>query len=509
MKDVKEYNVQDAPLAEFRAAKAEPLVFELSVPGRAAFPLPDLDVPEKDIADVLPSRSLRKEPPDLPEMAEVNVVRHFIRLSQRNHGVDTGFYPLGSCTMKYNPKVNENVARLPGFAALHPYAPEETVQGALELMYKLEWYLCEITGMDRFTFQPAAGAHGELCGMMIIRAFHEKQGRRRGKVIVPDSAHGTNPATAAMLGYRVVQVRSDARGGVDLAALEKVLDDDVAALMLTNPNTLGLFDENIHVIAEMVHDAGGLLYYDGANMNAITGIVRPGDMGFDVVHLNLHKTFAAPHGGGGPGSGPVGVKEFLADFLPVPAVEFDGERYRLDYDRPLSIGRVKSFYGNFGVMVKAYAYIRALGAGGLRRAAEHAVLNANYVMRRLQPYYDLPYDRHCKHEFVLSGKRQKARQGVRTLDIAKRLLDYGYHPPTIYFPLIVEEAIMIEPTETENLETLEQFVQAMIKIAEEAETNPEKVKGAPLTTPVGRLDEARAARQPDLRYRSSGSGPQK
>lgn len=481
----------------------EPLIFELSSPGRRAWSLPELDVPEARVEELIPASQTRTEPARLPEIGEIDVVRHFTQLSRRNHGVDSGFYPLGSCTMKYNPKVNEDIVRLPGFANLHPLQPEEISQGALQLLHEMEQYLTEITGMDRMTLQPAAGAHGEFTGLAIIRAYHEARGEgHRKKVIVPDSAHGTNPATAAMLGYEVVSVISDERGGVDVEALKAAMDGNVAALMLTNPNTLGLFDENIHVIAKIVHDAGGLLYYDGANLNAIMGYARPGDMGFDVVHLNLHKTFSTPHGGGGPGSGPVGVKKALAPFLPVPTVEYDGEKYYLNYDLPQSIGKVKAFYGNFGVIVKAYAYIRALGAEGLKQASEYAVLNANYLLARLKGHFDLPYDRYCKHEFVITSKRQKAKTGVRTLDMAKALLDYGYHPPTVYFPLIVEEAIMIEPTETESRQTLDQFAAAMIEIGRLAESEPEKVKGAPYLTVVGRLDEATAARKPNLRYRA-------
>ena len=479
----------------------EPLIFEKSVPGRRGYSLPKLDVPSQDVAALLPANQIRRKEPELPEVSEVEVVRHYTRLSQLNHGVDIGLYPLGSCTMKYNPKINEDVARLPGFAHIHPYQPEEISQGALQLMYEMEQYLAEIAGMDRVTLQPAAGAHGEFTGIMIIRAYHEHRGAKKTKVIVPDSAHGTNPATASMCGYQVVEVKSDERGGVDLEELKKVLDDQVAALMLTNPNTLGLFDENIHRIAQMVHEAGGLLYYDGANANATLGIARPGDMGFDVVHFNLHKTFGTPHGGGGPGSGPVGVKKDLIPFLPVPVVEFDGQKYWLNYDLPLSIGKVRSFYGNFGVVVKAYAYIRAHGGEGLRQVSEDAVLNANYVMRRLQKYYELPYDRTCKHEFVITSRWQKAKTGVKTLDIAKRLLDYGFHPPTIYFPLIVEEVLMIEPTETESRQTLDHFIEVMIQIAKEAEEDPEKVKTAPHTTVVGRLDETLAARKPNLRWK--------
>ncbi|HHY32134.1 MAG TPA: aminomethyl-transferring glycine dehydrogenase subunit GcvPB [Firmicutes bacterium] len=479
-----------------------PLIFERSEAGRKAYSLPPCDVPRKDVTELLPGWALRKTPPALPEVSEVDLVRHYTKLSQRNHGVDVGFYPLGSCTMKYNPKVNEDAAALPGFTNLHPYEPEDLVQGALELMYELGRYLCEIGGMDEITLQPAAGAHGELTGLMIIRAYHESRGdgAKRTKVIVPDSAHGTNPASAAFCGYKVVEVKSDARGGVDLDSLRAVMSDEVAALMLTNPNTLGLFDENIVEIANIVHEAGGLLYYDGANMNAIMGIARPGDMGFDVLHFNLHKTFSTPHGGGGPGSGPVAVKKALAPFLPVPVVDKKDGRFVLDYDRPQSIGKVKAFYGNFNVMVKAYAYIRALGARGLREASENAVLNANYLMRKLAPYYHLPYDRHCKHEFVLSAAHQLAC-GVHTADIAKMLLDYGFHAPTVYFPLIVREAIMVEPTETESKGTLDAFAAAMVEIARLAETNPEVLHSAPHKMVVGRLDDVTAARRPVLRWR--------
>ncbi|MGE5584479.1 MAG: aminomethyl-transferring glycine dehydrogenase subunit GcvPB [Bacillota bacterium] len=481
-----------------------PLIFERSEAGRRAYSLPDCDVPRKDATELLPGWALRKRAADLPEVSEVDLVRHYTKLSQRNHGVDVGFYPLGSCTMKYNPKVNEDAAALPGFNALHPYQPEELVQGALELMYELGRYLCEIGGMDEATLQPAAGAHGELTGLMIIKAYHESRGdgAKRTKVIVPDSAHGTNPASAAFCGYKVVEVKSDGRGGVDLDSLRAAMSDEVAALMLTNPNTLGLFDENIVEIAKIVHDAGGLLYYDGANMNAIMGIARPGDMGFDVLHFNLHKTFSTPHGGGGPGSGPVAVKKALAPFLPVPVVEKKDGKFVLDYARPQSIGKVKAFYGNFNVMVKAYAYIRALGAKGLREASENAVLNANYLMRKLAPYYHLPYDRHCKHEFVLSGEYGLA-SGVHTGDIAKMLLDYGFHAPTVYFPLIVKEAIMVEPTETESRDTLDAFVDAMIGIAQLAEKDPEALHTAPHKMVVGRLDDVTAARRPVLRWRSN------
>lgn len=480
--------------------KDKALIFEISVEGRKAISLPKCDVPESNINELIPSRFLRDEAPDLPEVSEVDAVRHFTRLSQMNYGVDSGFYPLGSCTMKYNPKIDEDAARMNGFSKVHPYQQEETVQGCLELLYKTGNMLAEITGMERVSLQPAAGAHGEMTGLMIIKAYHENRGDfKRHKMIVPDSAHGTNPASASMAGFDVVEVKSDERGGVDIKALKDLMNDEVAGLMLTNPNTLGLFDENIEAIANIVHSAGGLLYYDGANANAIVGISRPGDMGFDVVHLNLHKTFSTPHGGGGPGSGPVGVKKDLVPFLPKPTVEYNGEAYYLDYNRPLSIGKVKSFYGNFGVAVKAYAYICSQGSDGLKRVAESAVLNANYIMHKLKEYYNLPFERTCMHEVVFSGQRQKD-MGVSTLDIAKRLLDFGYHPPTIYFPLIVKEAFMIEPTETESKETLDEFIDAMIQIAEEVRNEPEKVKEAPHNTIISRLDEAKAAREPKLKY---------
>lgn len=480
-----------------------PLIFEVSSPGRIGYSLPEMDVPEIDISELLPEGYLREEKAELPEVSELDIMRHYTALSKRNHGVDSGFYPLGSCTMKYNPKINENVARFNGFAHIHPLQDESSVQGALELMYDLQQHLIEITGMDEVTLQPAAGAHGEWTGLMMIRAFHEANGDSgRTKVIVPDSAHGTNPASATVAGFDTITVKSNEQGLVDLDDLRRVVGSDTAALMLTNPNTLGLFEENIVEMAEIVHGAGGKLYYDGANLNAVLSKARPGDMGFDVVHLNLHKTFTGPHGGGGPGSGPVGVKNDLIPFLPKPIVTKRGESYLFDYDRPQSIGRVKPFYGNFGINVRAYTYIRSMGPDGLKAVTENAVLNANYMMRRLAEYYDLPFDKHCKHEFVLSGKRQK-KLGVRTLDIAKRLLDFGYHPPTIYFPLNVEECIMVEPTETESKETLDQFIDAMIQIAKEAEENPEIVQEAPHTTVIGRVDEATAARKPILRYQKA------
>ncbi|MBH0168575.1 MULTISPECIES: aminomethyl-transferring glycine dehydrogenase subunit GcvPB [Fictibacillus] len=476
------------------------LIFELSKPGRVGYSIPELDVPEINVESIIPSDYLRTEEADLPEVSELQIVRHYTALSNRNHGVDSGFYPLGSCTMKYNPKINEDVARFPGFAHIHPLQDEETVQGAMEMMYRLQTSLAEITGMDEVTLQPAAGAHGEWTGLMMIRAYHEANGDfNRTKVIVPDSAHGTNPASATVAGFESITVKSDERGLVDLEDLKRVVDQDVAALMLTNPNTLGLFEEHILEMAKIVHEAGGKLYYDGANANAILGFARPGDMGFDVVHLNLHKTFTGPHGGGGPGSGPVGVKADLIPFLPKPVLVKEDDLYKFEYDRPQSIGRVKPFYGNFGINVRAFTYIMTMGPDGLNQVSENAVLNANYMMRRLEPHFDLPFTQHCKHEFVLSGRRQK-KLGVRTLDIAKRLLDFGYHPPTIYFPLSVEEAIMIEPTETESKETLDEFIEKMIQISKEAEETPELVQEAPHTTVVKRLDEATAARKPILKY---------
>jgi len=479
----------------------QPLIFENSTPGRIGYSLPEMDIDTVELSELLPDEYIRENTPDLPEVSELDIMRHYTALSKRNHGLDSGFYPLGSCTMKYNPKINENVARFSGFAHIHPLQEASSVQGALELMYDLQQHLKEITGMDEVTLQPAAGAHGEWTGLMLIRAYHESNGdSNRTKVIVPDSAHGTNPASATVAGFETVTVKSNENGLVDIEDLKRVVGPDTAALMLTNPNTLGLFEENIVEMAEIVHNAGGKLYYDGANLNAVLSKARPGDMGFDVVHLNLHKTFTGPHGGGGPGSGPVGVKVDLIPYLPKPVIQKDGDEFVLNYNRPYSIGRVKPFYGNFGINVRAYTYIRSMGPDGLKAVTENAVINANYMMRRLADYYDLPFDRHCKHEFVLSGRKQK-KLGVRTLDIAKRLLDFGYHPPTIYFPLNVEECIMIEPTETESKETLDSFINAMIQIAKEAEETPELVQEAPHTTVIGRLDETLAARKPILRFK--------
>jgi glycine dehydrogenase subunit 2 len=476
---------------------AEPLLCELSVPNRMGFRFPEPDVP----LEPLPEDLLRQDLP-LPEVYEVDVVRHFTRLSQLNHSIDTGFYPLGSCTMKYNPKINEETARLPGFAFTHPLQPIESVQGNLVLMYELQEWLKEIGGFSGVTLQPAAGAQGELTGVLIIRAYHASRGQTgRVKILIPDSAHGTNPATSAMSGMRVMELKSDSRGNVDLEALRKECDDSLAGLMLTNPNTLGLFDENVTDVIRLVHEAGGLVYGDGANLNALLGIVRPGELGIDVMHFNLHKTFSTPHGGGGPGSGPVGVAAHLVDFLPGPIVDIIEEGDEGDDLPPLygfvypskSIGRVKSFHGHFGMAVRAYTYMRMHGKEGLRQISEYAVLNANYLLARLRGTYHIPYDRICKHEFVAEGQWDDAPD-IRALDIAKRLMDYGFHPPTNYFPLIVHEALMIEPTETESKQTLDAFVDAMLRIANEAHDYPELLKSAPHNTPVGRLDEVKAAK---------------
>jgi len=496
------------------------LIFEESRPGRSACALPALDVPAQDINKLLPPTALRPAPAELPEVDELTLVRHYTNLSRKNFGVDSGFYPLGSCTMKYNPKVNETLCGLTGFAQLHPYQPASTVQGILRIMYELGEYLKEISGFDGVSLCPAAGAHGEFTGMKVIHQYFKKHNDPRTKVLIPDSAHGTNPASSALCGFKAVEVKSDAHGNVDIADLKSKMDNQVAALMLTIPNTLGLFDEHIVEICKIVHDGGGFIYMDGANFNSIMGITKPALVGADVLHFNLHKTFSTPHGCGGPGSGPIAVTAKLTPYLPVPIVTRTGDviarseatkqsqiatplrarndkgfEYHLDYNYPDSIGQIKGFFGNIAVLIRAYVYIRMMGPAGLKKASQMAVLNANYVMAQLKQHYHLQYDRHCMHECVLDGTIQLKKFGVRTLDIAKRLLDYGYHPPTIYFPLIVHEALMIEPTETESKETLDEFIKVMIAIAKEAETQPDVVKNAPTTTPVGRLDEVKAARE--------------
>ncbi len=475
----------------------EPLIFEISSPGKTAFKLPVLDVPEKK--DLLAGVPLRTDIENFPEVSEPEIARHFTRLSQTNYCVDIGIYPLGSCTMKYNPKINEKIASLPGLTQTHPLAPEELVQGNLELMKMLEKLLLEITGLEAITLQPAAGAHGELTGMMLIRAYHEAQGNPRKYVLIPDSAHGTNPSSAHICGYTVKEIKSNERGTVSVEDLTRLMDEDVAALMLTNPNTLGVFESDICQIADIVHSRGGFLYMDGANLNALAGITRPGDLKVDVMHLNLHKTFSTPHGGGGPGAGPVAVKKILEPFLPVPVIEEKNGVYHLNYNRPQSIGRVRSFYGQFLVAVKALAYILNLGPAGLKEMAETAVLNSNYLRKNLEGLYELKYDTPTLHECVFSDKYQKD-YGVTNLDISKRLLDYGLHPPTMSFPLIVHGALMIEPTETESRRDLDLFIEAMKAIAREAKENPELLRTAPHITYVRRLDEVQAARNPVLRW---------
>jgi glycine dehydrogenase subunit 2 len=478
----------------------EGLVFEKSSPGKKAYRLPPLDVPAVDAAQAL-GASCRETRPELPELSEIEIIRHFTRLSTWNYAIDLGMYPLGSCTMKYNPRVNEFVARIEGLAEAHPYRPDALAQGALEIIDLLERCLLEICGMDAITLQPAAGAHGELTGILLVRAWHESQGNPRRKVLIPDSAHGTNPATAAICGYQVENLKSNSDGGIDLEALERQVDGETAALMLTNPSTLGVFEGEIHRIAEILHSRGALLYMDGANMNALVGKARPGDFGVDLMHLNLHKTFSTPHGGGGPGSGPVACKAFLEPFLPTPVLvrEKDGTK-RWEYDRPRSVGRVRAFYGNTGMFIRALAYILANGPDGLRQTTEDAVLNANYIRSGLEDLYELPYRTASMHEVVFSDRRQAAR-GVKTGDIAKRLIDYGFHPYTVSFPLIVQGALMIEPTESESLEELDLFIDAMRSIAREVEESPELVRSAPHSTRVSRLDEVQAARKPVLRWR--------
>ncbi|MGA2721634.1 MAG: aminomethyl-transferring glycine dehydrogenase subunit GcvPB [Bryobacteraceae bacterium] len=478
----------------------EALLFERSSPGKKAYQLPDLDVPPLDPAETLGAENVRAEIPGFPEVSEVEAIRHFTRLSTWNYAIDYGMYPLGSCTMKYNPRINELVARIEGLAWAHPYQPEALAQGSMEVMARLEAALAEITGMDAVTLQPAAGAHGELTGILLIRALLEKRGNPRKKILIPDSAHGTNPATAAIAGYAVENIASSATGVLDVGALAQLVDRDVAALMVTNPNTLGVFEENIMQAAEILHAKGAMLYMDGANMNALVGIARPGDFGVDVLHLNLHKTFSTPHGGGGPGAGPVAVKKVFEPFLPVPRLKRSGKKWAYDYRRKHSIGRVRAFYGNFGVLVRALAYILAHGGPGLRNATVDAVLNAVYVRKKLEPYFDLPYTSPNMHEVVFSDERQ-AKAGVRTGDLAKRLIDYGFHPYTVSFPLIVRGALMIEPTETEGKIELDQFIEAMISIAKEVETDPQLVKNAPYGTRTSRVDEVTAARKPVLRWK--------
>lgn len=480
----------------------EGLSFEKSAPGKKAYRLPPLDVPEADPA-VLLGEAQRTLNAELPELSEIEIIRHFTRLSTWNYAIDLGMYPLGSCTMKYNPRVNEFVSRLEGIAEAHPYQPESLAQGSLQIIRLLQECLLEITGMDAITLQPAAGAHGEFTGILLVRAYHESKGNPRRTVIIPDSAHGTNPATAAVCGYDVVNFKSNASGGIDVEALASAVTEDTAALMLTNPSTLGVFENEIHRIADILHSKGALLYMDGANMNALCGKTRPGDFGVDVMHLNLHKTFSTPHGGGGPGSGPVACRKILEPFLPIPVVERGSDGLlHLNYDRPQSVGRVRAFYGNFGMFVRALAYILANGPDGLRQTTEDAVLNANYIRRKLEDLYELPYPTPSMHEVVFSDRRQ-AKNGVRTGDIAKRLIDYGFHPYTVSFPLIVPGALMIEPTESESREELDLFVDAMRQIAREVEENPQLVLDAPHSTRVGRLDETTAARKPILRWRKA------
>jgi glycine dehydrogenase subunit 2 len=478
----------------------ELLLFERSSPGKRGYQLPALDVPAVDAREALGAGNVRAEIGGFPEVSEVEAIRHFTRLSTWNYGIDHGMYPLGSCTMKYNPRINEVAARIEGLAWAHPYQPEALSQGSMVVMARVESALAEITGMDAVTLQPAAGAHGELTGILLIRAWLEKRGNPRKKILIPDSAHGTNPATAAIAGYAVENIRSNDRGLLDLEVLQNAVNEDVAALMITNPNTLGVFEENIMRAAEVLHAKGALLYMDGANMNALVGVARPGDFGVDVMHLNLHKTFSTPHGGGGPGGGPVAVKKVLEPFLPAPRLKRSGKKLAWDYKRPRSIGRVKAYYGNFGVLVRALAYILAHGGDGLRNATVDAVLNANYIRKGLEPYYDLPYSAPNMHEVVFSDDRQ-ARLGVRTGDIAKRLIDYGFHPYTVSFPLIVHGALMIEPTETEGKVELDLFIDAMISIAKEIEADPQMVRNAPYSTRTSRVDEVTAARRPVLRWR--------
>ncbi|HEX6584437.1 MAG TPA: aminomethyl-transferring glycine dehydrogenase subunit GcvPB [Thermoleophilaceae bacterium] len=487
-------------------------VFERSRSGRRAFLAPVMDVPEVPVEELLPPDAIRERPAELPEISEPELVRHYTTLSSKNFHLDEGFYPLGSCTMKHNPKLHERVAALPGHARLHPLQDPEYAQGALELMWRLQGALGEIAGLPHVSLQPSAGSHGELAGLLLTRAYHEDRGEARTKVLTPDTAHGTNPATVTMAGYEVVKVGTAPDGGVDLDDLRSKAGDDVACLMLTNPNTLGLFDRNIEEIAHIVHDAGATLYYDGANLNAVMGVARPGDMGFDIVHFNLHKTFTQPHGGGGPGAGPIACSDRIEPFLPIPQIVRRGERFELEHERPKSIGKLRGFQGNFGVFVRSYAYICSLGADGLKEASEVAVLNANYLKALMgEPgiaeYLPIAFDRVCMHEFVLSGQGAKDELGIKTLDIAKRMLDHNVHPPTVYFPLLVDEALMIEPTETETKERLDHFAEVVRAILEEAKQDPEVARTAPHTTPVRRLDEAGAAKRPVVRWRPNAENP--
>jgi glycine dehydrogenase subunit 2 len=481
------------------------LIFEIGKKGHSGLPLPPIDVREEQMN--IPQDYLRAEAAELPEVSEPELIRHYTLLSQKNFCVDTHYYPLGSCTMKYNPRINEDVARLPGLSNLHPLS--DLNQGALQVIYELEQDLKEIFGFDAFTLQPAAGAHGELTSLMMVKAYFQSRKEARDTVLVPETAHGTNPASASMCGFQVIEIASNEEGNIDINDLKSKLNDKVAALMITNPNTLGLFERNIMEIADLVHQAGAVLYGDGANSNALLGVARPGDLGFDLMHVNLHKTFSTPHGGGGPGSGPVGVKKQFIPFLPRPIVIYKDSAYQLDFDRPQSIGKIKGFYGNFGVMIRALAYIKANGPEGLKNVTEQAVLSANYLKEKLKKYWQLAYNRSCMHEFVLSGEQLEKETGVKTIDVAKRLLDYGYHAPTVYFPMTVKECLMIEPTETENLDTLNAFAEAMIKIYQESHENPDIVKNAPHKTPVSRFDEVKAARNPILKYSSINASESK
>ncbi|MFC1564175.1 aminomethyl-transferring glycine dehydrogenase subunit GcvPB [candidate division KSB1 bacterium] len=477
----------------------EPLVFDLSKKGRKGYTLNSLDVPEKNINELIPPELLRDSPARLPEIGESEAMRHFVRLSNMNHHVDKSLYPLGSCTMKYNPKVNENNAALPGFTGVHPRQPEETVQGCLEVIYEVENILKEVTGLKGVTSQPAAGSHGEFTGIMLMRKYHEVKGNDRTTILIPDSAHGTNPSSVAIAGYSVKEIKSNEKGTIDLDDFKSNLTDDVAGLMVTNPNTLGIFECDIAEIADILHEKDALLYMDGANLNALLGILKPGDLGVDVLHINLHKTFSTPHGGGGPGSGPVAVSEKLVDFLPVPGVKKEGNKFSFDYDIPNTIGKIHGFYGNFGIIIRALTYMDMLGKRGMRRVSENAILNANYLLHHIRDYYKLEYDSPVMHEFVVSSVWQKEK-GIKTLDIAKRLLDYGFHAPTTYFPLIVKEALMIEPTETEVKEVLDCFAGAMKEISEDVDKDPEMLKHAPYITPVRRLDEVKATKELNVKY---------